>query len=69
MSQPPISGSYVYPNMDRVLYGQPFATALARECDRLGARRVFVIAGGTLARETPHVDALRQALGLSLIHI
>jgi len=63
MSQPPISGSYVYPNMDRVIYGQPFAPALARECDRLGARRVFVIAGGTLARETPHVEALRQALG------
>ncbi len=57
------SGTYRYPNMDRVLYGRPFAAALAEERERLGGQRVFLIAGGTLSRETGFVDAARAALG------
>jgi len=57
------SGTYRYPNMDRVLYGRPFAAALAEERERLGVLRVFLIAGGTLSRETGFVDAARAALG------
>ncbi len=57
------SGTYRYPNMDRVIYGQGFAAALAGERARLAARRVFLIAGGTLSRETGLVDAARVALG------
>ena len=59
----PLSGTYRYPKMDRVLYGQPAAASLAEECARLGAARVFVIAGGTLARETPFVDDICATLG------
>jgi len=56
-------GNYRYPNTDRVLYGRSFAAALADERARLDARRVFLIAGGTLSRETPMVDQAREALG------
>jgi maleylacetate reductase len=56
-------GTYRYPNMDRVQYGRPFAEALAEERQRLDARRVFLIAGGTLSRETGFVDAAQAALG------
>jgi len=56
-------GTYRYPNMDRVQYGRPFAEALAEERGRLDARRVFLIAGGTLSRETGFVDAARATLG------
>lgn len=48
-------GTYRYPNMDRVLFGCDFAEGLAEERARLGAERVFLIAGGTLARETDFV--------------
>lgn len=63
MTSPQTLGVYVYPNMERVIYGQSFVSAITQERERLGARRVFVIAGGTLTRETPFVDALRAALG------
>ena len=57
------SGTHRTPNMDRVIYSQPFAEALAAERARLGAARVFLMAGGTLARETNLVQAARDALG------
>ena len=49
--------------MEAVIYGEPAATALAKEADRLGARRVFIIASRTLSRSTDEVDKLRRALG------
>jgi maleylacetate reductase len=54
---------YRYPAMERVIYGQGFAAALAAERARKGAERVFLMAGATLARETGFVDAVRAALG------
>jgi maleylacetate reductase len=48
--------------MDRVLYGQDFAAGLAEERARLGAERVFLIAGGTLFRETDFVARAQAAL-------
>ena len=57
------NGTYRYPNMDRVIYGQSFTEALAAERARMGAGRVFLMAGGTLARETGLVDDARAALG------
>jgi maleylacetate reductase len=57
------SGVYRYPNMERVIYGQPFAAALAAECARNGATRVFLLAGGTLSRSTGFVEQIRAALG------
>ncbi|WP_370212994.1 iron-containing alcohol dehydrogenase [Roseovarius sp.] len=49
--------------MEAVIHGTPAATALATEAERLGARRVFIIASGTLCRETVEVEKLSSALG------
>jgi alcohol dehydrogenase class IV len=58
-----IHGTHRYPPMDRVIYGIPLAEALAGEVDRLGARAVYVMASGTLNRETDVVDGVRRVLG------
>jgi maleylacetate reductase len=58
-----LSGVYRFPQMERVVYGMPHAEALAQEVDRLEARAVFVLASGTLARETDLVERLRRVLG------
>jgi maleylacetate reductase len=58
-----LSGIYRFPAMERVVFGNPFAETLAQEVDRLDARAVFVLASGTLARETDLVERLRQTLG------
>ncbi|CAM9933103.1 unnamed protein product [Chrysoparadoxa australica] len=49
--------------MEAVIHGTPAAQAVATEAERLGARRVFVIASGTLCRETDEVKKLKSALG------
>ena len=58
-----IQGIHRYPPMDRVIYGIPLAQALADEVGRLGTRAVFVMASGTLARETDVVATIRHVLG------
>jgi len=56
-------GVYRYPQMERVIYGSPVAEVLAAEIDRLDARAVFVLASGTLDRETEVVTTIRRVLG------
>jgi maleylacetate reductase len=63
------TGTYRYPNMDRVSYGLPFAGALAQARERHDARRVFAMVGGTLSRTTSFVDEVRGALGNHLVGI
>jgi maleylacetate reductase len=58
-----LSGAYRFPQMESVVFGKPFTEALAQEVDRLDARAVFVLASGTLARETDLIERLRQMLG------
>ena len=58
-----LSGVYRFPAIESVVFGKAFAEALAQEIDRLDARAVFVLASGTLARETDLVERLRQMLG------
>src|ERR1700680_2391171 len=58
-----LSGVYRFPRMESVVFGKPFAEALEQEVDRLDARAVFVLASGTLSRETDLVERLRQTLG------
>ena len=58
-----LTGVYRFPLMESVVFGKPYAEALALEVDRLNARAVFVLASGTLARETHLVERLRQMLG------
>jgi maleylacetate reductase len=58
-----IHGTHRYPPMDRVIYGVPVAEALAAEVSRLDARAVYVMASGTLNRETDVIDTVRHILG------
>ena len=58
-----LSGVYRFPAMESVVFGRPFAEAVAQEVDRVEARAVFILASGTLARETDTVERLRQMLG------
>jgi maleylacetate reductase len=56
-------GVHRFPPMDRVIYGIPLAEALAEEMKRLDARAVYVMASGTLARQTNVLDGVRDVLG------
>src|SRR4051794_39852135 len=58
-----LSGIYRFPAMDSVVFGKPFAKALAQQVDQFDARAVFVLASGTLARTTDTTNQLREALG------
>ena len=58
-----IQGIHRYPPMDRVIYGLPLAQAMADELGRLDARAVYVMASGTLNRETDVIDTVRRVLG------
>jgi maleylacetate reductase len=49
--------------MDSVVYGRPFAEALKEEVENGGAHAVFLLASGTLARETDTVGQVRAVLG------
>ena len=64
MGQHMTRGTHRFPPMDRVIYGVPLAEALAEEIrmPRL-PRAVYVMASGTLARQTDVVDTVRQSLG------
>lgn len=52
-----------YFDIERVISGTPFDQAVVAEADRLGARHVYAVVGGTLSRETDTVDRLKSALG------
>ena len=54
------AGEIVFTGMDRVTFGRPAAEAVVQAAERLGAGRVFILAGKTLNRET---DAVRQIAG------
>ena len=56
-------GIHQYPPMDRVIYGIPVQEALAAEVKRLDARSVYVMASGTLARQTDVVNEVTSVLG------
>src|SRR5438552_14029005 len=58
-----LSGVYRFPAMENIVFGKPFVEALAQEVDRVEARAVFVLASGTLARDTDTGDRLRAMLG------
>ena len=56
-------GTHRFPPMDRVVYGIPLAEALADEIRLRDSRAVYVMASGTLARQTGVIDAVRDVLG------
>jgi alcohol dehydrogenase class IV len=49
--------------IERVHMGTPAADALSVEAERAGARRVFLLVGGHLRRETDEIDRIERALG------
>jgi maleylacetate reductase len=55
------SGTMVFTQMNRVIFGQPAAATIVAEAERLGATRVFLLTGRTLNRST---DELRRFPGL-----
>jgi maleylacetate reductase len=57
------SGTLIFPVIERLVYGEPVAQAVAAEAERRGARRVFVMSSGTLNRKTDEVARMRAALG------
>ncbi len=64
-----IQGTHHFPPMERVIYGIPFADALAQEIADTGVHAVYVLASGTLARQTDVVDTVKRVLGNKLAGI
>jgi maleylacetate reductase len=58
-----VRGTHRFPPMDRVVYGLPVAEALAEELRIRDSRAVYVMASGTLARQTDVIDNVRHVLG------
>jgi maleylacetate reductase len=63
MIDPMRTGEIVFTAMERVVFGRPAAEAVAETAERLGARRVFILAGSTLNRKTDTVRRIAAALG------
>ncbi|HEY1934923.1 MAG TPA: iron-containing alcohol dehydrogenase [Acetobacteraceae bacterium] len=61
-----IRGTHRFPPMEQVVYGVPVAEALAQEVERTGVHAVYVLASGTLARQTGVIEAVRAVLGNKL---
>ncbi|MGI9421737.1 MAG: iron-containing alcohol dehydrogenase, partial [Hyphomicrobiaceae bacterium] len=57
------SGTMVFTQMNRVIFGQPAAASIATETDRLGARRVFLLVSRTLNTGTDEIQKIRAVLG------
>ena len=58
-----VRGIHLYPPMERVIYGIPLAEALADEVKRLDSQAVYIMASGTLTRETDVIAGVRDVLG------
>jgi alcohol dehydrogenase class IV len=56
------AGSYAYLPLERVVFGHPATAAVLEETARVGAKRVFIVASKSLARNTPAVCAVADAL-------
>jgi maleylacetate reductase len=57
------SGSFQYTEMEEVVFGRPAEQAIADQAEKRGAQRVFLIASGTLNRETDEIARVVSALG------
>ena len=57
------TGLHEFLAQDRVIWGKPAARAVLEEADRRAAKRLFIVTGRTLNRQTDVVTKIRQALG------
>jgi len=64
-----MQGIHRFPPMERVIYGTPLAEALAQEIERTNVRAIYVLASGTLMRETDAIETVRRVLGNKLAGI
>ncbi len=60
---PARSGRVTFSAIDEVVFGQPSASALAEQVERLGARRALMMVSGTLNRDTDEIARIRASLG------
>lgn len=60
-----MAGTFNCPAMERVHMGAAFDDAVAIEAERAGAKRVFLMLGGTIARETDWAERLERRLSRS----
>ncbi len=58
-----IQGQHRFTRMDNVIYGMPAAEAIARESERQGAARVFIVASKSLYENTDEIAKAERALG------
>jgi len=58
-----LTGTQLFPAMDRVVFGKPMAEVVAAEAARLGKQRVFLVVSRTLHTQTDAIARLRDALG------
>ena len=63
------SGLYAYLPQERVVFGRPAAEAVAEECERLGAKRAFIIASHTLSTKTPLIAGIKDKLGARVVGV
>ena len=59
----PKPGNVVLTSTERVIFGEPAATAIAAEAARLGATRVMLITSASLASGTDEIARIEAALG------
>lgn len=57
------TGVHNFPAIDRVIYGKAAAEAVREEAERLGAKRVFLLASRTLNSKTDEIEKIRRTLG------
>jgi maleylacetate reductase len=56
-------GAYQFPQMERVIFGRPAASAVLEEIERLDARRVFLLASNTLNTKTDEILKIAKEIG------
>ena len=57
------SGTMVFNQLNRVIFGKPAAASIVAEADRLAAKRVFALVSRTLATTTDELEKIKAALG------
>jgi maleylacetate reductase len=56
------TGAHQFPSMEQVIFGNPAGQAVAAEADRIGAKRVFLLASRTLNTKTGEIEKIRSKL-------
>jgi alcohol dehydrogenase class IV len=57
------SGIYEFLAQDRVIFGRPARDAVAETADKLGKRKLLIVASKTLSRRTDVITGIKDALG------